>query len=97
MLPGQASTDDWSGLAPIEAPAQQTASGGAGDEDGSIRRAPELAEHEDIAPQRVPPEPDFPNLDDDSDADAARARTLRNRFRTVARQAAMDPDDGMDL
>lgn len=47
--------------------------------------------------RRLPPEPDFPNLDDDSDADAARAGALRNRFRTVARQAAMDPDDGMDL
>ncbi|MCU0732945.1 MAG: IncP-type conjugal transfer protein TraG, partial [Hyphomonas sp.] len=90
-------TDDWSQLAPIAAPPLETAGGGVGDADGGLRRAPELAEQEDVAPQRVPPEPDFPNLDDDSDADAARARTLRNRFRTVARQAAMDPDDGMDL
>jgi len=90
-------TDDWSALAPIAAPAQEAVSGGAGDEDGGLKRAPELAEHEDAAPQRASPEPDFPNLDDDSDADAARARALRNRFRTVARQAAMDPDDGMDL
>ncbi|MGY6634943.1 MAG: conjugal transfer protein TraG [Alkalilacustris sp.] len=97
MRQGHLPTDDWSALTPIAAPAQEMAGSGAGDEDGGLRRAPELAEHEDVAPQRVPTEPDFPNLDDDSDADAARARTLRNRFRTVARQAAMDPDDGLDL
>jgi type IV secretion system protein VirD4 len=97
MLQQSLPTDDWSALTPIAAPPLETAGGGVGDADGGLRRAPELAEHEDVAPQRVPPEPDFPHLDDDSDADAARARTLRNRFRIVARQAAMDPDDGMDL
>ncbi|MCC5984607.1 MAG: hypothetical protein JJU42_09605 [Rhodobacteraceae bacterium] len=97
MLQESLPTDDWSALTPIAAPPLETAGDGGGDADGGIRRAPEIAEHEDTAPQRVSPETDFPNLDDDSDADAARARALRSRFRTVARQAAMDPDDGMDL
>ncbi|MFN3263207.1 MAG: conjugal transfer protein TraG [Pikeienuella sp.] len=91
--------DDWSALPLIAAPATAPAATDADpeDEDGGIRRAPDLPEHEDIAPDRAAPEAEFVAPDDDADDEAARARALRARFRNVARQAAMDPDDGIDL
>ncbi len=94
-----ASPDDWSALPPVEAPASEPAAANpdAVDDDGGIRRAPDLPEQEDIARDRAAPEAEFIAPDDDADDEAARARALRARFRTVARQAAMDPDDGIDL
>ena len=61
-----------------------------------IRREPELPEHEEIIP---PPSParEFDILDDEPDLDAAKARALRQRMRAVARQASMNPDDGIEL
>jgi type IV secretion system protein VirD4 len=35
--------------------------------------------------------------DDELNDDAVRAGSLRQRFGTVARQAALDPDDGISL
>ena len=64
---------------------------------GGIRREPELAEHEDIAPEPVTPSPEFEFADDEADEDAVRARRLRATSRGLARQAAMDPGDGIDL
>ena len=97
--------DDWSDLLLPErspADAQSASSKERDDEDpanGGIRREPEIPEHESIAPEltlRVP------SLDDTlaeepDDEEAIRARTLRSRIRSVARQAAMDPDDGIAL
>ena len=40
---------------------------------------------------------EFDVLEDESDIDAAKARALRQSVRIVARQAAMDPDDGIGL
>ena len=64
---------------------------------GGIRREPELAEHEDIAPDPVAPSPEFEFAEDEADEDAVRARRLRATVRGIARQAAMDPGDGIDL
>jgi type IV secretion system protein VirD4 len=94
---GRPPTDDWSGLAPITAPSQEKAAVDGADEIGGLRRTPELVEQEDTDQHSPTPEPELPTLDDNSDADAARARALRRGFRTVARQAALDPDDGMVL
>ena len=60
-----------------------------------IRREPALPEHESIVlkkPRRV-----FAASEDEPDDEDARARTLRQRMKGVARQAAMDPDDGISL
>jgi type IV secretion system protein VirD4 len=43
------------------------------------------------------PSTEFTFPDDEPDDDAARARALRQRFGTVTRQAALDPDDGIPL
>ncbi|TBR28323.1 MAG: conjugal transfer protein TraG [Reyranella sp.] len=97
--------DDWSS-APV--PSGPTVSGEAANgpqeaqpiddpANGGIRREPELAEHEDIAPEPVTPSPEFEFADDEADEDAVRARRLRATSRGLARQAAMDPGDGIDL
>jgi type IV secretion system protein VirD4 len=44
---------------------------------------------------RQPPE--FALLDDERHRETVRAAATRRSFATVARQAAMDPGDGMDL
>ena len=62
-----------------------------------IRREPELPEHEEIAPEQAKPAPEFVFAEEDPDDDAARARALRQQARGLARQAAMDPGDGMEL
>jgi type IV secretion system protein VirD4 len=65
---------------------------------GGIRREPGLERHKDIAP-----EPATPFLDEfepdrtDSDDDTVQARTLTRTMRQVARQATMDPGDGIKL
>ncbi|PPD10140.1 MAG: conjugal transfer protein TraG, partial [Methylocystis sp.] len=87
--------DDWSALPP---PKREAVS----DEDpanGGIRREPELPEHEDIAPldpTAIPP-PEAVNVDEADDEEAIKARLLRSRGRALARQAALDPDDGIAL
>jgi type IV secretion system protein VirD4 len=64
---------------------------------GGIRREPELPEHEDIAPEPVMPSAEFAFGEDEPDDDALRARVLRAKARGLARQAAMDPGDALDL
>ena len=54
-------------------------------------------EHEEIVPERAKATPEFIFAEEDSDDDALRARALRQQVRGLARQAAMDPGDGMEL
>jgi type IV secretion system protein VirD4 len=61
-----------------------------------IRREPDLPEYEDIAPVASPPSPEF-DFEDEGDGDAMRARVLRTNVAGLARQATMDPDDGLEL
>ena len=94
-----ATSDDWSGL--VVAAAAQTGAIGAGDDGGDpanagIRREPELPEHEEIIPPPTPAQ-EFEPLDDEPDVDAAKANAMRNRMRMVARQASLDPGDGIEL
>jgi type IV secretion system protein VirD4 len=98
--------DDWtmaplSGTAFAEGERSDAATSEADDPaNGGIRREPEIPEHEDVAPERAGPawsrEEPLDN-DDHDDEDAIRARALHSRFRSVARQATMDPDDGIAL
>jgi type IV secretion system protein VirD4 len=61
-----------------------------------IRSEPELPEYEDIVPEASMPLPEF-DFAEDGDGDAIRARGLRRNVSGLARQAAMDPDDGLEL
>ena len=56
-----------------------------------------LSDHEAIAAEEPKPSTEFTFSDDEPDDDAVRAGALRQRFDTVARQAALDPDDGIPL
>ena len=94
--------DDWSQL-PVPAVSASPKVGVSGamqiddPANGGIRREPELPEHEAIAPEQAKAEPEFVFGEDESDDDAARARAMRQQLRSLARQAAMDPGDGMEL
>ena len=50
-----------------------------------------------IAPEALKPPPEFDFTEDEGDSDAIRARVLRMNVPGLARQAAMDPGDGLDL
>ncbi|MFT9221215.1 conjugal transfer protein TraG [Gluconobacter oxydans] len=99
--PSAPPSDDWSALetmAPSGGSAPAGNTGADGDPANSgIRREPELPEHEDVAPPERPGMQEFDVLDDEPDVDAARARAIRQQARFVARQATMDPADGLDL
>ena len=90
--------DDWSAAPPIAVAPAGSSSRTADDADGGIRREPEIPEHEAIAPERpAPAREEFTALDDEPDDDAQRAKELQDRFRGVARQTSLDPDDGIEL
>jgi len=98
---GRAATDDWSQLPapPNSNVAEPVSLSGARQStaNSGIRREPELPEHENIAPEPLRPPPEFDFTEDEGDSDAIRARLLRMNVPGLARQAAMDPGDGLDL
>ncbi len=97
-------SDDWTDLPapkPAGASKRSTVAGeGQPLEDpanGGLRREPELPQHEDIVPEPAKSPPEFVFGEEEGDEDAIRARALRATARGLARQAAMDPADGIDL
>jgi type IV secretion system protein VirD4 len=64
---------------------------------GGIRREPALPEHEAVVSEQPKPSPEFALLEDEPDDDPIRAKALNQNFRVIARQAALDPDDGLGL
>jgi type IV secretion system protein VirD4 len=96
--PSALRADDWSALKPVADEATLSAACDRDDGDGGIRREPTLPEHEQIAPEPgPPPEKEFVFPEDEQDDDTARTRALAARARRLARQAALDPDDGIAL
>ncbi|MDN3563698.1 conjugal transfer protein TraG [Paeniroseomonas aquatica] len=90
--------DDWSALKPLVREAATSAAAATDDADGGIRREPTLPEHEQVAPEPGPPsDKEFVFAEDEQDDDTARTRALAARARRVARQAALDPDDGIAI
>lgn len=61
---------------------------------GGIRREPTLPEHEAIVSETPPAKGEFALLDDEPDDAAIRAKVRLGAF---ARQAMLDPDDGLGL
>ena len=101
---GSAPTDDWSRLpAPanrsVSKPVSVSGARPSVDDpaNSGIRREPELPGHEDIVAEvsKPPTEFDFPEEGDDGVA--VRARVMRTNGPGLARQAAMDPGDGLEL
>ena len=91
--------DDWSALPPI-AVGPKRVTDGSFDEDhdnAGIRREPTLHEHEAVAPESPTSADPFAILMDEADDEFVQADMIRQRMRTVARQAALDPGDGLDV
>jgi type IV secretion system protein VirD4 len=94
--------DDWSGLAtpatvtPIASAVVPSDDEATDSANAGIRQEPELPVHEAVDPPHREPMPEFEDSESD-DQEAVRARTLQGRVRANARQAAMDPDDGIAL
>ncbi len=90
--------DDWTALEVLSKPVRMLSSTTeADDANGGIRREPELPEHEAIA-REPEPLPILVEIEPDPDEDdTARARALVSRNRLLARQASLDPDDGIAL
>ena len=99
---GTPSVDDWSLLPVLADSAGRGVSSSTETQiddlaNGGIRREPELPEHEEIVPEQARPTPEFVFGEEESDDDAARSRALRQQARGIARQAVLDPGDGMQL
>ncbi|MGI9375033.1 MAG: conjugal transfer protein TraG [Tsuneonella suprasediminis] len=101
-----APSDDWTGLDPIVSakparPARKERLDAPQTTDpanSGIRREPELPEHEKIEPTLGVPQGEFDFRDEEGgDEDAVRNRRLADRMRYTARQASLDPKDGIDL
>jgi type IV secretion system protein VirD4 len=91
--------DDWTGRAAAANPADVARIVRAQEDaaNGGLRREPELPEHVAIVPETTaPPAQEFAIVDDDPD-DAARQAAVRRRMRGLARQASLDPGDGIEL
>ena len=82
-------------MAAIVSPPQTAAV--ADPDNAGIRREPELPEHEEIVPEPRKPAQEFELAEDEPDDDAQRLRVLQRQVRTIARQVALDPGDGMEL
>ncbi|SOB87145.1 type IV secretion system protein VirD4 [Sphingomonas guangdongensis] len=99
--PARAAADDWSGLALPQPhdPGAPAETGRSNDEDttgSEQRRQPEL---ERASPTEPPPpvnEFEFDTVDDGDD-DLARNSRMRDTMRQAARQASLDPGDGIEL
>ncbi len=97
--------DDWSGLhrpiaditqsKPIVQP--ETAETINDPANGGLRREPELPQHEEVAPEPGPAKAEFDFADEEADDEIQRAATLRRQGADIARQAAVDPGDGLGL
>ncbi len=95
----KAQQDEWSTLPPPVLDPKPATTGVSGEDpdNSGIRREPALPEHEAIVPETLPPLDPFALLVDEADDEPVQAKVLQQRMRTVARQAALDPGDGLEL
>jgi len=92
--------DEWSSLPPRRPSATLLAEIDKGEDtaNSGLRREPELPDHLAIAKETTvsPPSKEFA-VTDDTDDSVLQARVLSQRMRGLARQAALDPGDGLGL
>ena len=94
----QENGDDWMALPiPPSVPQEERLQRADDNANGGIRREPALSKHEAIVPEGMDPTPTVAIVDDQSSEAGIRSATIRHRMRSVARQVAMDPDDGITL
>ena len=92
----RAAHDDWTALS---ARREEAAAANEDPANGGIRREPELPEHEEITllEPSFAAAPETFLAEETDDEEAIEARVLRSQGRSLARQAVMDPDDGIAL
>lgn len=90
--------DDWTGLLPISLSAAPVAARSRSEnDDGGIRREPELPRHEEIVTDAPILENEFDGDPDEPDIEAVQAGALSRSIQGIARTATLDPDDEMGL
>ncbi len=92
-------SDDWSNLPAVQAcqPSVVRTENNEDEANGGVRREPELPMHVEIAPPK-PKANEFEfESSNDADDDAARSERMRTRMAGNARQASLDPGDGIEL
>jgi type IV secretion system protein VirD4 len=95
--------DNWSSLDPLQpyaASVDFSTRTGEDKANASLRREPELPEHVEIVHERQEPSPEdeFRDLLGNDQDDAARQRqVLRRQLSGIARQASLNPNDGIEL
>ena len=93
---GKSDTVEWKDVIPAPARAVTAATGGE-DDDGGVRREPTLPEHEEVTPGRSLADNEFDPIERTPEDDALRVQALNRQQRVLARQAALDPGDGVAL
>ena len=93
-------SDPWTGsiMTPRQQPQDMTTA--TDPTNGGIRREPDLPGHEEIMPAKSDYDPaaEFSMLDEaDEEQTNRNARQMKRDMRGLARQATLDPDDGIDL
>ncbi|MGV7120505.1 conjugal transfer protein TraG [Sphingopyxis sp. 550A] len=96
---GEARPDDWTGLAVVADPKAVAAIVRAQEDaaNGGLRREPELPDHVAIVKKTAPPPAQEFSIVEDEPEDVARQAAVRRRMQGVARQASLDPGDGIEL
>jgi type IV secretion system protein VirD4 len=99
LRPKRPPDDDWHGPAPANGPKPNPGPPAKADPaNAGVRREPELPLHVDIAPPKRAATKEFDFGDSAAaDDDAVRAEKLRARMQGAARQASLDPGDGITL
>ena len=97
----QPTSDTWSALAP-QKPSEALLAENEKAEDaanGGLRREPELPDHVAIAKETAPApaHEEFAIIDDEPEDAARQSRVLRQQLGGLARQASLDPADGLEL
>jgi type IV secretion system protein VirD4 len=91
--------DEWSGHAPIPPSVKLLAALArkVRDQNGGIRREPELPQQEEVVVNAPLAENEFDAAPDESDADVVQAASLNRSMQGLARAVSLDPDDKMGL
>ncbi|TWG95030.1 type IV secretion system protein VirD4 [Mesorhizobium sp. J18] len=99
-------SDGWSALKPVEpdealiAAAEEARKKKEDKHNSSLRREPELPQHAEIVHEKKEPAPENEfkiMLDDDQEDNARQRQAIRRQMGGIARQASLNPDDGIEL
>ena len=94
-----ARSDEWSGHAPISPSVKLLANlkSKARDQNGGIRREPELPQQEEVVLTSPLADNEFDAAPDEGEADAVQAAALNRSMQGLSRAVSLDPDDKMGL